>query len=118
MKLAATLDFELPDLRPTVARTVRLGQQQPAHGVFRYGGFSALAPRDYAQAPDRRPAQSRDLDRSSFQKAAPPTSDRTELSWAGGPKTVPAEARTILRGITRGSQLQPGGGPLDHSATS
>jgi CHAD domain-containing protein len=105
LKLAPDLDFELPDLRPTVGRTVRLGQQRLRTTYFDTSDF-----RLWQQGVTLRHRSGDQRGPGTWTVKLPEGGDkgldRTEVSWAGLRKAVPGEAQTLLRGIIRRSQLQ------------
>jgi CHAD domain-containing protein len=105
LKLAPGLDFELPDLRPTVGRAVQLGQQRLRTAYFDTSDFR-LWQRGVTlrhRTGDRRGPGTWTV---KLPEGGDKALDRTELSWAGQRKAVPDAAQTMLRGIIRRSQLQ------------
>jgi CHAD domain-containing protein len=105
IKLAVGTGFNLPDLRGVVAGTVRLPEQQTRALYFdtpdlRLWRVSVTLRHRSGEGPGE----------GTWTLKVPiadegPTLDRTELTWPGGPDSIPEEAAGIVRGIVRRASL-------------
>jgi CHAD domain-containing protein len=107
VKFEASMEFELPDLRPLVGRTERLPEQH-LDTVY----YDTAEGRLWAQGITLRHRTTRSGDPGVWTVKLPvaddgPSLDRTELTWSGGRDEVPSAAIDLLRGVTRRAPLRP-----------
>jgi CHAD domain-containing protein len=106
VKFGAPIALALPDLRPLVAGTVHLPQQQL---VTRY--FDTLDHRLWRQGMTLRHRQAADQDEGvwTLKVPHPPLGSalqRTEVTWPGPSEQIPDDATAVLRGVVRREGLR------------
>jgi CHAD domain-containing protein len=107
VKLSVDPAFELPDLRGVVAGTIRLPEQ---HTRSRY--FDTPDLRLWRRAITLRHRSGEGPGPGTWTLKLPIsddelTLDRTELSWSGGPDSIPSEVSSIVRGVVRRATFSP-----------
>jgi CHAD domain-containing protein len=105
-KFSADWDFDPPDLRATVGRTVRLPEEE-----FRTRYFDTKDFRLWGRGITVRHRQGEGAEDGVWTVKLPeaqsgPTLERTELSWPGRPDDMPAAVTDLLAGIVRRASLQ------------
>jgi CHAD domain-containing protein len=108
VKLTVSLDFDLPDLRPVVGRTVRRPEEQLLTAYFDTHDFRLWR---RGMTLRRRTTQGRAGVDVVWTLKLPEGGDgqaldRGELSWASDARDVPLEAHGLLRGIVRRARLR------------
>ena len=106
VKLSSALDFELPDLRSIVGRTVRLPEQH-----FRTAYFDTPDLRLWNRGVTLRYRAAPVSGSGQWMVKMPngdagDALDRCELSWTGESEVVPVPAQELLLGIVRRSPLR------------
>jgi len=106
LKFALDLRASLPDLEPLVGAVIRLPDQL-LHTTY----FDTSDMRLWQRRITLRHRSGEDTEEGTWTlklpvESAATTLERTELSWPGPKKDVPAEVPTLLRGILRQGRLQ------------
>jgi CHAD domain-containing protein len=107
VKFEAPIALALPDLRPLVGGSVRLPEEQQ---ISRY--FDTVDHRLWRQGMTLRHRSIGDRDDGTWTLKLPlpsrgPALRRTEVTWTGSSHEVPADARSLLRGVVRHAPLRP-----------
>jgi CHAD domain-containing protein len=105
-KFSADWDFDPPDFRETVGRTVRLPEEE-----FRTRYFDTADYRLWDRGIALRHRLGAGAESGVWTLKLPeaesgPTLERTEVSWPGRPDDVPTEATALVGGIVRRARVQ------------